>query len=128
MDIALIGTDTKDYYVEMDYVVLEEIPWQTVEKVITDGSYQSGQVITTPYTGYVVETYRYKYDKETDQLISKEYVAASDYDKRDREIAVTQGADREIPVAPHKAIAVARDARENAAPFCKFDNNSHYCH
>ena len=91
VDIALIGTDTKDYYVEMDYVVLEEIPWQTVEKVITDGSYQSGQVITTPYTGYVVETYRYKYDKETDQLISKEYVAASDYDKRDREIAVTQG-------------------------------------
>ena len=48
-------------------------------------------MITTPYTGYVVETYRYKYDKETDQLISKEYVAASDYDKRDREIAVTQG-------------------------------------
>lgn len=91
VDIALIGTDTKDYYVEMDYVVLEEIPWQTVEKVITDGSYQSGQVITTPYTGYVVETYRYKYDKETDQLISKEYVAVSDYDKRDREIAVTQG-------------------------------------
>lgn len=91
VDIALIGTDTKDYYVEMDYVVLEEIPWQTVEKVITDGSYQSGQVITTPYTGYVVETYRYKYDKETDQPISKEYVAASDYDKRDREIAVTQG-------------------------------------
>lgn len=93
VDISLIGTETKNYYVEMEYVVLEETPWETVEKVITDGSYRPGDVITTPYTGYLVETYMYKYDKVTGELLSKEFVAQSDYDKRDREIAAAAPAD-----------------------------------
>lgn len=65
VDIEFIGTDTKDYYVEMDYVVLSKDPWETVEKVITDGSYENGETITTPYTGYTADTYKYKYSKAT---------------------------------------------------------------
>ena len=92
VDIEFIGTDTKDYYVEMDYVVLSKDPWETVEKVITDGSYENGETITTPYTGYTADTYKYKYSKATDELISKEFEAHSEYARRDKVVAVVRQA------------------------------------
>ena len=92
VDVEFIGTDTKDYYVEMDYVVLSKDPWETVEKVITDGSYENGETITTPYTGYTADTYKYKYSKATDELISKEFEAHSEYARRDKVVAVVQQA------------------------------------
>lgn len=88
VDIEFIGTDTKDYYVKMDYVVLSKDPWETKEKEITDGSYEDGETITTPYTGYTVDTYKYKYDKETDELISEAFEAHSEYARRDKVVAV----------------------------------------
>ena len=36
------------------------------------------------YTGYTVQTYKCKYDKETKELISREKEAYSVYDKRDK--------------------------------------------
>ena len=38
---------------------------------------------TSPYTGYKVKTYRCKYNKQTKELISKEFEADSNYKKRD---------------------------------------------
>lgn len=83
--VKLIGTDTKDYYVEMEYEVLSTTKPKTVEEEVEPGSgYKDGQVKTTPYTGYKVQTYKCKYDKETNELISREKEAYSSYSKRDK--------------------------------------------
>lgn len=111
VDIEFIGTDTKDYYVEMDYVVLSKDPWETKEKEITDGSYEDGETITTPYTGYTVDTYKYKYDKETDELISEAFEAHSEYTRRDKVVAVVHR-----PAAPPATEPPVTDPPETDPP------------
>ena len=92
--ITFVGTETKDYTVELDY---EITAWFNSEEKIIDISpdmpnysryqgYKEGDVIQTAYDGANVTTYMYKYDKDGN-LISKEAVCYSKYDRRDREIA-----------------------------------------
>ena len=83
--ITLMGTDEKDYYVEMEYEVLSKTDYKTVVKEVSAGSgHRDGEVETTPYTGYTIQTYKCKYNKETDELISREKEAYSVYSKRDK--------------------------------------------
>lgn len=85
--IRLWGTDSKDYYVKMEYEVLEVYNWKKVEQEMTADNaqgYRDGQVITSPYTGYRIQTYRCKYSKANDELISKEPEALSIYNTRDQ--------------------------------------------
>lgn len=87
--IQLIGTDEKDYYVEMEYYVDEVYPYETVyEEMYADNpdGYRDGEQITSPYTGYSVYTYRCKYDKATGELISRDYEDYSEYWSRDEVI------------------------------------------
>ena len=89
--VKLIGTDTKDYYVKMTYetvegptegkVVYEDYKWDNKE------GYKDGEVLQTAYTGRTVKSYRQKFDKATDKLISSEYEATSRYKSRDKIIA-----------------------------------------
>ena len=88
--IQLIGTDEKDYYIEMEYEVIgKESPKTIYEEYEKDNKegYKDGEVITTAYTGYTVKTYKVKYDKETKELISREYDRTSRYKKRDKVVA-----------------------------------------
>lgn len=85
--VALYGTDDKSYYVEMDYLTLEEIKWKTVEKEMDEDNekgYTDGEVIQSGWTGYIVDTYKYKYDKQTDELISRTLESHSEYSSRDK--------------------------------------------
>lgn len=86
----LVGTDEKDYYIEMEYeitgaagpeIIYEEYPPDNPE------GYKDGEVIQTSYKGYWVNTYKLKYDKETGELISREFDRQSIYKKRDKIIA-----------------------------------------
>ena len=83
----LIGTDEKDYYIEMEYQVIGSQSPETIYKELppdnADG-YEDGDVITTAYKGYTVRTYKLKYDKETKELIAKEEDQVSRYKKRDK--------------------------------------------
>ena len=87
--VVLRGTDDKDYYVEMDYVILEEYQWETVERVLEEDNedgYVDGEVIYNGWMGYSVDTYKYKYDKVTDELLYCELESHSEYSKRDKTI------------------------------------------
>ena len=85
--ITLMGTDTKDYYVKMEYEVLGVSGWsEVIIEVEPDSGHYDGEVESTPYTGYSVQSYKLKYNKETDELISREKEAYSGYSKRDRVI------------------------------------------
>ena len=85
--INLIGTDTKDHYVKMIYEVVSTDPFETVyEEMPADNEkgFKDGDVIVSAYTGYVIRTYRCKYDKETNELISKDFEVESKYNRRDK--------------------------------------------
>lgn len=83
--ITLIGTDEKDYYIKMESETIDVYGYKTEYKEMAPDNaegYRDGQYITTPYTGYYVKSYRCKYDKQTNQLISREFVTDSKYNSR----------------------------------------------
>lgn len=83
--VTLVGTDTKDYYIKMEAEVLSKTsPKTIVKKVKASSGHKDGEVATTAYTGYTVQSYKCKYDKQTDALISREKEAYSVYSKRDK--------------------------------------------
>ena len=87
--VVLRGTDDKNYYVEMEYEILEEYQWETVERILEEDNedgYVDGEVIYNGWMGYSVDTYKYKYDKETDELLYCELESHSEYSKRDKTI------------------------------------------
>ncbi|MBO5952925.1 MAG: VanW family protein [Oscillospiraceae bacterium] len=89
VEVTLRGTDEKDYYIDMRYSTVSSTPYKTVYVEYPPDNkegYQDGQVLDTPYTGYKINTYKYKYDKETKQLLSEDFVATSVYSKRDKVI------------------------------------------
>lgn len=87
----LIGTDEKDYYIKMESeVITMRNPTTVYEEIDVDDNpegYKDGQVISTAYKGYTVQTYKCKYDKETDELIAREEDRLSKYKHRDKVIA-----------------------------------------
>ena len=83
----LVGTDEKDYYIEMETDVLYYTSYDEVTEVYPEDNpegYSDGEVIQTPYRGAAVQTYKLKYDKVTKELISREEDQKSVYKKRDR--------------------------------------------
>lgn len=85
--VSLIGTDTKDYYVEFESVHLDTYPFKTVYKEFEEGNsqgYSDGKVLTSPYTGYKSEGWSVKYDKVTGEEISRTKVSTDVYHTRDK--------------------------------------------
>ena len=92
--VKLIGTDEKDYYIKMEYEIVGSQSPETVYKqypVNNPHDYRGGEVISTPYKGYTANTYKVKYNKETDELISRDFDRTSQYKKRDEVIVEIVG-------------------------------------
>ncbi len=92
--VKLIGMDDKDYYIKMEYKVIRSTPYGTTHEYMKENNsegYRDGDVIEEGYTGYVVETYRCKYDKETDSLISRDLEAESTYRMRNQVVCKIEG-------------------------------------
>jgi len=104
VSVVLMGTNTKDYYVEMESEVLAYYPHEEIEVHFTEddnpNGYYDGQVITSPVDGYKVRTYRCIYDAETGELISRTFEADSIYSKRNKEIAVLDAVYEPDPTDP----------------------------
>ena len=93
--ISIMSYDDRDYYVKMEYEVLKKTSYSVVYKTFAHDNpegYKNGQVLSTPYTGYVVDTYRVKYSKATNEEISRTYEARSTYKHRDKVIAKVEAA------------------------------------
>lgn len=84
--VKILGTDTKDYYVEMHYRITSTDPYETIyEEYPPDNekNYHDGQVLITPYTGYKVLAYKHKYSKADGSLISSTLESTNEYSRRD---------------------------------------------
>ena len=100
--VKLIGTDEKDYYIKMEAKTVEILNPETIEETYTAAEakakgYTNGQVKQQPVTGYTVYSYKCKYDKETDKLISRDYEATSNYVKKDKIVIVVTPEPTEPP-------------------------------
>lgn len=85
---TILGTKTDDTYVKMVSQTLSSTGWSEVYEVNPELPYGSEPVVVqTPYTGYLVKTYRQVYDGN-DNLISSTFEATSNYESRDRIIQV----------------------------------------
>ena len=84
LTVTILGTKVDDTYVEMTNAVLSSTPWQTVYEVNDEMAPGSAPVeVQTPYTGYLVKTYRNVYAGDG-TLLSSTFEASSDYESRDR--------------------------------------------
>ena len=73
----------------MEAKTVEVLKPKTIEETYTAAEaaakkYKDGQVLEKGVTGYTVYSYKCKYDKTTDKLISREYEATSNYVKKDQ--------------------------------------------
>lgn len=85
--ILLRGREWKDYTVELSYEIMEEIPYEVKERAVYDDSHKTGDVLVSPYTGYLIATYKSLYDFEG-KLLETQRIAYSRYSKRDKVVAV----------------------------------------
>ena len=99
--VSLIGTETKDYYVEFESVHLDTYSYKTVYKEYPEGNsqgYSDGKVLTSPYTGYKSEGWSVKYDKVTGEEISRTKVSTDVYHTRDKAVVKIIKTETEPPV------------------------------
>ncbi|MDR1329023.1 MAG: VanW family protein [Oscillospiraceae bacterium] len=90
LSVKLIGTKLDRGYVKIESETISTKDYKTVE--IEDESIEPGatKVDTAGHYGYVVDTYKYRYD-ENDTLLGKEYVSRSTYNAQNRIILVPVG-------------------------------------
>lgn len=115
--ISLVGTDEKDYYVAMDYVLLEVLEPEDITQTMKADNpkgYTDGQTIQYPMYGYIVETYKYKYDKQTNELISCTYEDYSAYEKRDKIVCEIEKPTEPPTEPPTETTAPATEAPTTA--------------
>jgi len=101
--IKLLGTDKRDYYIEMDYEVAGYLKPETEYKDFkydNEEGYADGDVIQEGSTGYVVDTYKHKIDKETGEKLGEEYVTRSSYRPHNEIIARVEPKPTEPPTEP----------------------------
>lgn len=90
VNVTFYGTDDKDYYVKLDSAILETYSPETEYKDFpydNDEGYKDGDVIDKGHTGYRAVSYRIKYSKADDSLISKDVEAYSSYRKTNKIVA-----------------------------------------
>ena len=90
LTVNILGTKTDDTYVKIRTEVLSTTPYEELTVESPDLAPGETKVDQTPYTGYVVNTYRQIYDGNN-HLISETFEARSKYNKRDRITLVGPG-------------------------------------
>ena len=80
--VTICGTDVRNYRVQLAATVVEKTPYATEYKEMPQNNkegYKDGDYIVKPHSGYFVKSYIYKYEMDSDKLISKEYIDDSNY-------------------------------------------------
>ena len=115
LTVTILGTKVDDTYVEITNAVLSSTPWETVYEVNEEMEPGSEPVeVQTPYTGYLVKTYRNVYAGDG-TLISSTFEATSDYEKRDQIFEVDRQTYEEMFKAKATATSLTELAEEPAA-------------
>ncbi len=105
LSISLIGTDTREYRVEISYEIVETVqPGTLYNTMLSDNpdGYRAGDVLIEGFAGVTIRTKLSKYTKDTYALISENDLAESEYEKQDQLVVkiYTPPTTPTIPSAP----------------------------
>lgn len=80
--IHILGTDDRDYSVELDTTITDtyepETEYQDYAYDNREG-YEDGDILQDGITGYRIKTYKVRYDKNTGKQLGKDFVADTQY-------------------------------------------------
>ena len=83
MKMKILGTDTRDYYIKMEYEITGTSEPETIYEEHREGEgYTDGQVLQSGKSAIYVKSYKLKYDKETGKLLSKDFETRSHYQSK----------------------------------------------
>lgn len=116
--VQILGTEERDYYVEMRYSV--DGTYQPETEYVdyswdNEKGYEDGDVLKDGVTGYLVRIYRNKYNRQTDKLMGSDYVTYSRYQTVDKQVARIQPKETEPPTEetlPPETVAPTRPETE----------------
>lgn len=86
VQISIVGTDSRTYSTEVEFLIVRTRNPGELKNTMSPnnpGNYQDGQQLVAPITGYDVEIYRYKYNKDTGALIAKDLLYTVRHASRD---------------------------------------------
>lgn len=103
VSVRILGTDQRDYYVKLESRIqntylpdkeYKDYPYDN------DQGYKDGDVLQEGQNGYLVRTYLRKYDRRTNELISRDSLVDSRYDTTDEIIARVEAEPTTAPTTP----------------------------
>ncbi len=90
VSIQILGTEERNYYIKMETkVTATDEPGTKYKKFEFDNKkgWKDGDVIREGITGFTVKTYKCKYDTASGQLLSRDFVATTQYKMVDEIVA-----------------------------------------
>ena len=103
LNIDIIGTNTREYRVEILYEVVETVtPGTLYNTMLPDNpdGYKEGDVLIEGITGTTIRTKVCMYTKDTFTLIEERLLAESEYDMREQVVVKFYKAPTEDPTEP----------------------------
>ena len=100
IQISIIGTDSRDYRVEIETKYINTILPGFLSNFMTSGNpggYMDGQLLLSPIIGYDVELVQAIYAKDSDTLQSQKSLMIRHYDVRDSVIVVLKDPTPDVP-------------------------------
>ena len=105
--VAIAGTEERNYYVMLESSISSSTAAKTVYEDFpydNDEGYEDGDVIEEGSAGYLVKSYKIKYDRKTGKELSRDFITNSQYPAVDRIVARVEEPETEPPTeAPTEA-------------------------
>lgn len=101
--ITLIGTESRDHQVEIEYLTTKTKKPGTLTNLMQPGNpggYKDGDILVTPLTGYTVEVYRHTYDGTTGKELDRECLETITYSTRDAVVVQLEKLPEPEPTVP----------------------------
>ena len=101
--VSIAGTEERNHYVMLDSSIANSTAANTVYEDFdfdNEEGYEDGDVIEEGSAGYLVKSYKVKYDRRTGKELSRDFLANSQYPAVDRVIARVAPPETEPPTEP----------------------------
>ena len=93
--VTILGTEERNYYLMLESSISSSTAPQTVYESFpynNQEGYRDGDVIQEGSNGYLVKSYKVKYDRKTAKELSRDFIANSQYPATDRVVAMVEAA------------------------------------
>ena len=88
--MEIFGTEERDYYVMLESSISSSTAAKTVYEDYpydNEEGYEDGDIIEEGQAGYLVKSYKVKYDRKTGKELSRDFITNSQYPAVDRIVA-----------------------------------------